>query len=788
VISFANVIAHLQGDSSRAVRGPGARLSKLISRGFVLLALALAGTVGFFESELAAGRQDMHHRELLKPRNGRRLRASLYGHKPGRHSPEERYRKPPPLWMLPAALKVFAVVGLAAVTFLTGSNAYISVASQLPDAQALASEPLAEDTLIYSADGVQLADLHPPGYQHYYEPLSSMGQNLPNATIAIEDLNFYHEPGIDPQGIARAAWVDWREHKTVQGASTITQQLVKLRLLDNSPTFERKAKEALLAIQVDRTFSKDQILEMYLNTVFYGHDSYGSAAAAQNYFHIPSAKLDLAQASMLAGIPQNPTYNNPFANWPGAKDRQRQVLDAMVRAHFVSQEDADKAFQEDLSPPAHMFLPANVIQAPAFVSYVIDQLRKQFGDKGTYTGGYRVVGTLNWGLEQIAQAAVTNQVNAQRWRNLTQGALVAIDPHTGAIVAMVGSADPNQHGGQYNMAVQPRNPGSSMKIYTYTAAIASGKYTMVTPIPDTPIKIPDGTKAWEPKNYDGKWHGTCQLQQCMGNSLNVPAVKVELGVGVANVVSMARLMGAPPYYTDLRQNTPPEWFGPSLTLGGYGETVLQMATGASVLGAQGVLHPPYAIQQITASDGSSVFKANPGPAGKQVLDPKVAFIMEQIMSNDNNRAMIFGRGTPLTLPGRTVGAKTGTTDNFTDGWTLGYTPDLAAAVWMGNTDFSPMVKGSDGVFVAAPAWHNFMQGALDAMGKGNVWYAEPPGLGHAGGNWFLPGTSPSTPAPQLPAGIVTSSGSTSGSGGSSGGATGGGTTGGGGNGGHGRKP
>jgi penicillin-binding protein 1A len=277
----------------------------------------------------------------------------------------------------------------------------------------------------------------------------------------------------------------------------------------------------------------------------------------------------------------------------------------------------------------------------------------------------------------------------------------------------------------------------------------------------------------------------------MGNSLNVPAVKVELGQGVANVVNMARTMGAPPFYTDGRQNVPAEWFGPSLTLGGYGETVVQMATGASVLGAQGVLHPPYAIQEIKGSDGSEVFKANPGAGAKQVLDPKVAFIMEQIMSNDNNRAMIFGRGTPLTLSGRHVGAKTGTTDNFTDGWTVGYTPDLAAAVWMGNPDFSPMVKGSDGVFVAAPAWHNFMQGALDALHIGDVWFSEPPGLGHAtvGGQpaWFLPGTSPSTPAPPLPAGVSSGSAPRSGSGSStapapSGGGGGGGGTGGNGNG------
>src|SRR5205823_5465249 len=202
-----------------------------------------------------ASREDMHLRELQKPRQARRLRASLYGRSPGRHEPEHRHRRPGPVWMIPTVLKLMAVVGLASLTFLAGSNAYINAAAQLPDAQALATEPLPEDTLIFSADGQQLADLHPPGYEHYYEPLSAMGENLPNASIAIEDMNFYHEPGIDPQGIARAAWVDWREHRTVQGASTITQQLVKLRLLDNSPTFERKMKEALLAIQVDRTFS-----------------------------------------------------------------------------------------------------------------------------------------------------------------------------------------------------------------------------------------------------------------------------------------------------------------------------------------------------------------------------------------------------------------------------------------------------------------------------------------------------------------------------------------------------
>jgi membrane peptidoglycan carboxypeptidase len=248
-------------------------------------------------------------------------------------------------------------------------------------------------------------------------------------------------------------------------------------------------------------------------------------------------------------------------------------------------------------------------------------------------------------------------------------------------------------------------------------------------------------------NYDSKYHGTCQLQACMGNSLNIPAVKVELGVGVSSVVNMARLMGAPPYQQHADANGNPVFttddplntYGPSLTLGGYGETPLQMATGASVLATQGILRQPYAIEYVTK--GSNVIFAHEKDPGKQVLDPRVAFIMEQIMSNDNNRAMIFGRNSLLTLPGRTVAVKTGTSDSFADAWTVGYTPHLVAVVWGGNPDWrQKMTKNSDSYYIAAPMWHQFMQSALDTLGIGNEWYPEPPGLVHKGGAYYLPGT------------------------------------------------
>jgi membrane peptidoglycan carboxypeptidase len=354
----------------------------------------------------------------------------------------------------------------------------------------------------------------------------------------------------------------------------------------------------------------------------------------------------------------------------------------------------------------------------------------------------------------LAQSAVTNNITRLSWRNVKQGALVAIDPTSGAIVAMVGSANHNANGGQYNLAVwPPRNPGSSMKIFTYTAAIASGKFSMTTRIADGPFsyQAPGTTEVYRPHNYDGRYHGTLQLQQCMGNSLNIPAVKVELGIGVSAVVNMARLMGAPPYQQHAGASGPTfttndalNTFGPSLTLGGYGETPLQMATGASVLAAKGILRPPFVIQQVTR-DGKKIYAHVANAGARQVIDPRVAFIMQQIMSNDNNRAMIFGRGSLLTLPGHRVAVKTGTSDSFADAWTIGFTPHLVAAVWGGNPDWrQKMTLNSDSYYIAAPMWHQFMATALSALGLGNEWYSEPPGLINrtVGGQpvYYLPGT------------------------------------------------
>jgi membrane peptidoglycan carboxypeptidase len=662
-------------------------------------------------------------------------------------------------WRRRRALSIGGIVALALLLpgVISGAVVVSGVAS-LPDADAALARPLPSDTLIYDRTGKELlADLHPPGYQHYELPLDAMGRYLPAATVAIEDANFWSEPGVDPLSIARAGVADVRAGAPVQGGSTITQQLVKQRVVGDDASFSRKLREAALAMRVASAYSKSRILEMYLNVIAYGNTAYGAGAAARIYFRRDPAQLDLPQAAMLAGLPQNPSLLDPLTHWPEAKQRQHEVLDAMVRTRDITQREADEAFAEDLSPPAHLFGPTTVNLAPAFVDYVAGQLAARLGKDAVQTGGLRVVTSLDRGLQQLAQRALTDTVRANSARDVTDGALVAVDPRTGQVLAMVGSAGADAPGGHYNMAVwPPRNPGSSFKIFTYTAAIDSRKYTMVTPITDAPLTVqPPGGERYTPKNYDQRYHGVCQVQACLGNSLNVPAVEVELGTGIQAVVDQARRMGAPPYQQHggrYSSDDASSSFGPSLTLGGYGETPLQMATGVSVLAAGGMHHEPQPVLTISRAAGGRLFQANDG--GRRVVDAGTAYIVNQMLSDDANRQMIFGPGTPLTLPGRRVAAKTGTTDDFADGWTVGYTPSLATAVWVGNTDYHRMARGTDGVYVAAPAWHDFMAGALDQMGKGDEWYDAPSDVRslRVGGRqaYFLSGTSPATPAPALP--------------------------------------
>lgn len=717
--------------------------------------------------EFAEAQSSRRSTRPLRNSRGRRLRASAYQFGPA----AARRSRPPAVpgvagTHLPGALKVVLVGVVGVISFLGGSSAYINFAGDLPDVHTIGDTPIPEDTIIYAADGSVLADINATGLQHYWEPLDSMGSYLPEAMVAIEDSNYWNEPGIDVQGIARAAWVDWRNHNPTQGASTITQQLVKLRLIGNEVTVSRKIKEAILAVQLEHSYTKRQILEQYLNTVPFGNHAQGSLAGAELYFHKPTRDLDLAEASMLAGIPQSPVYNNPLIYWTHAKQRQLQVLNAMVKKNEVTRAQADEAYAEDLSPPAHIFQASGkqFFAAPNYVQWIIGELKARYGDNATYGGGLRVYTTLNPTLQHLAEQAVVHNVQINLGRGMRQGAMTAIDPKTGAVLAMVGSAFPDRDGGQYNLAVwPPRNPGSSMKLWTYTAAIASGKFTMVTPMVDQPLTVnmPGQVPNYKPLNYDGKYHGNCALQACLGNSLNIPAVEVELGVGVPAVVQTARAVGAPPWccgdrdtYTD---NDPLSTYGAGLTLGAYGETPLQQATGAATLSDGGLYHQPYGISRIVNSQGKEIQAPwNPATTAKQVVDPRVAFIMDQMLANDQNRQAIFGPHSALTLPGRLVAAKTGTTDDYKDAWTVGYTPALATAFWFGDPGNGSMQQGWDAVYAAAPAWQAYMGQALSALKEpGWDWYPAPAGLGVSGTNdgapvYLLPGTNFNQPGPGLP--------------------------------------
>lgn len=629
-------------------------------------------------------------------------------------------------------LVVFVALPLMAVPALAAGSI-----NNLPSVQGLSASGLQQDMLIYDRHGTLIDDIGDHGDHRIVVPLSDISPFVKQATVAIEDRTFWSNSGVDLGGIMRAAIADYTSHHITQGGSTISQQLVKQVFIgpNPAPTLQRKLKEAVLAVDLNRTYSKTQILEMYLNTIYYGSQSYGIEAAARAFFHSNAHDLTLAQAAMLAGLPQAPTENSPLLNLVQAKKRQAEVLDAMAQQHMITKAQADAAKAEQLQ----YFYPSNSLQAPHFVDYVLQVLQQQFHISPADRKGYRVYTSLDLNMQNLAQATVVRQIaNYGGYYNFHDGALVAMDPRNGEVLAMVGGANYYRPGGQINMATTTtRQPGSSFKLYTYTAAIESRKLNMISPIYDQPMTFPlgggsDGTKPYQPQNYDKRYHGTVPLKVAMGNSLNIPAIKVELTTGIPAVLDVARRMGV----TSLNQPDPT--YGISLTLGGYGVSPLDMATGASTLATLGVRHRPAPVLHIEDGLGRTLFDYNPANNEFRAVSQQVAFIIDSIVSDDRNRCMEFGCGGDLTLPGRHVGAKTGTTQDFRDNWTVGFTPTLATAVWVGNPDYTPLANNSTGIVGAAPIWHQFMMQAL--AHTPDQWYAVPDGVDTVGGNYFLPGT------------------------------------------------
>jgi len=664
---------------------------------------------------------------------------------------------------LGGALAVMLVIGLAADAYAQ------SFFDSLPSIQGLDSAAFAGDTLITDSSGkVILADVGNHGDHRLAVKLKDVSPVAIQATVAIEDRGFYTNPGFDLAGIVRAAFDNIRAGHIVGGGSTITQQLAKQQFLTPEQSVSRKIKELALSYELSQTYSKDQIMELYLNKSFYGSQSYGIEAASQSYFQVPASKLDLAQAAMLAGLPQAPTEWNPVLHPDQAKVRQAEVLRAMVRANYISQEDMDKALAEKLT----YYSPVNSYKAPHFVDYVLAELRQLGFQPGVQQ--LNVQTTLDWAMQQKGEAVVSSNLNANLWRDrngaLSSG-LVAVQPTTGNILVMVGSPSYNSTGGQINYTTIPRNMGSSMKPYTYGAVINARAATVDTPVYDgpSPLVYKDAYSTTKIYNYDGKTHGVLPLKKAMGNSLNIAAVKVELSIGVPAVLTWMRNLNIFPRYIAqdgaYNATAPPDQYGPSLTLGGYPITLLEHVEGIATYANMGVYHSPEAVLKVTDSHGAPLYQTHPDQRARLAIDPAVAYIMAQIMADDQNRCMIFGCNSALHWSDRTVAAKTGTTDNFKDAVTIAFTPDLATGLWVGDIldNRHVMVAGSDGVFVASPGVHTFVSQALAGV-PGNRWYTAPPGVVAGPNNsWYLadttkidklPGDNPPSPTPSGPSYVV----------------------------------
>ena len=633
---------------------------------------------------------------------------------------------------------VFAIVliGLLAGSYFVYK--YYSIASTLPDVGDLQNRASQfETTRILDRNGQVLYDiLDPSAGRRTYIPLSEISPNLLAATIATEDREFYTNPGFDPIAIVRALWQNYVTGGQGGGASTITQQLARALLLSpeerSQRTVNRKAREIILAAEITRRFSKDKILELYLNEIYYGNLAYGVQAAAETYFGKSAKDLTLGEASFLAGLPQSPAMYDIYTDPATTLTRQQQVLVLMFEMSSqqgcikVSNSETPICVDPAAATQAADEMKVYPFRAPSFdakyphwVNFVRAELEKLYDPQTIYRSGFIVQTTLDPVMQDKAQQLVTDQVAAMADNNTHNGALVAIRPSTGEILAMVGSPDFNNDAiaGQINMANSPtRQPGSSMKPFTYTAAFEKG-WTPSTLIWDVPTQFPDGANPpYEPRNYDGKFHGGVTVRTALANSFNIPAVKALEFIGIYDdpntpekegMIGMAERLGI----TSLTRND----YGLSLTLGGGDVSLLDMTSAYSVFANGGQRMPPVSILKITDFAGKTVYEYKP-QAGEQVIRPEHAYLISSILSDNEARAPMFGRNSALNLS-FPVAAKTGTTNDIRDNWTLGYTPDLATGVWVGNADYTPMLNSS-GLSGAAPIWSQFMEFAVPYITNG----------------------------------------------------------------------
>ena len=547
-------------------------------------------------------------------------------------------------------------------------------------------------------------------------PLHAIPLALRQATIAIEDASFYTNPGLDWKGILRAAWTNLRSGAVVAGGSTITQQLARNFLLD--PTLarqrglDRKLREMVLALKLTATYSKDEILELYLNQTYYGGMAYGVEAAAQHFFAKPARDLDLAECALLAGLPQAPSRYDPLqggAALAAARARQAQVLEAMVHAGFITPVQAAAARAE----PLQFATRGEEMRAPHFVHYVLDLLADQLGPDVLARGGLAITTTLDAELQDAAQAILRRQLallatprNGEPDHRVRNGAVVVLDPWDGAILAMVGSPDFTDAAiqGQVNGALALRQPGSAIKPLTYAAALERG-WTPATTILDIPTSFPTREgRPYTPQNYDRAYHGPLALREALATSSNVAAVQVLHAIGVPALLDMARRLGI--------ASLDAGHYGLALTLGGGEVTPLELTAAYAAFANGGRQVTPYAILEIRAwrSGIVELSRGRPSPTSHlQSLSPQVAYLITDILADRYARMRAFGESSVLDID-RPAAVKTGTTSDWRDNWTIGYTPDRVVGVWIGNADGQPM-EAISGISGAGPVWHAVMLAA-----------------------------------------------------------------------------
>ncbi len=686
-----------------------------------------------------------------------------HGTQPVRVSPAQPAQPPankqqsarPPAQTKPAQLKpakkksskallpvLFVFLALVFVGMLFVGVQYFRIASTLPSVAELRSRASQfETTRILDRRGNILFEINDPNMgKRTYVPLEKISPYLIAATIATEDKEYYNHPGFDLVALGRALWTNYTSGEIVSGASTITQQLARMLLLQEErfeQSYDRKAREIILAAEITRRYSKEEVLELYLNEIFYGNLSYGIEAAAETYFNTPAADLQLWQSSFLAGLPQSPAIYDIYNNREATLTRNKSVLVLMYELSneknciFIGKNlekvcvSANDALNAADTLEAYTFTQnTNSMRFPHWVVYIQSLLESQYDSQTIYHSGFSIYTTVDPDLQELAQRAVQEQLATMSANNATNGAVVAMDPNTGEILAMVGSADFYNEAisGQVNMALtETRQPGSSIKPITYLAAFEKD-WTPSTLIWDVPGSYPPSGRAddpsapYEPVNYDGRFHGPVTVRSALANSYNIPAVKALQYVGIYDdpntngedgFIAMAKRLGI----TSLTR----EDYGLSLTLGGGEVSLLQMTGAYSVLANEGKRVAPVAVTKLVDYTGKVVFEYS-APEGDQVVRAAHAYLLTSILSDTDARAPMFGRDSILNLP-FAAAAKTGTTNDYRDNWTLGYTPDLVVGVWVGNADYSPMVN-TTGISGAAPIWARVMENGINMLKGG----------------------------------------------------------------------